>query len=278
MSLGQTLSVLMPNYNHARFLPQALDAILAQSRQPDEIVVVDDASTDSSLEVLEGYASRHPSLKIVRNERNLGVVRNLNRLVGMCSSTHGAFLAADDVILPGMFERTMSLFTSHPRAGLCSGLTRSLGIDGQERGVIVTPVLADEPGYVPPERAARFILEEGQWIVNNTCTYRMEALRDAGGFHEELLAFSDGLVSDVVALRNGVLYIPDELAYWRDNPNGFASRTCSDIELITEVMRRALRLMKTRYADVYTPELRERFRATLCKRHNKDIRLEHLDE
>lgn len=268
------LAVLMPNYNHARFLPAALEAILAQSRQPDEIIVIDDASTDDSLAVLERHAVRHPRFRIVRNEQNLGVVKNLNRLAGMCQTSHAAFLAADDVILPGMFEKIMALFAAHPQAGLCSGLTRRLGQGGEDLGELVTPVVADEPSFISPENAARILFQEGQWIINNTCVYRMDALREAGGFQEDLLAFSDGLLSDVVALRHGACYIPDDLAFWRENPQGFASRSCGDLALITGIMRRALDLMKTRYADVFSPAYRERFRKHLCKRHNSAICIE----
>ena len=168
----------------------------------------------------------------------------------------------------------MALFEAHPQAGLCSGLTRRLGQGGEDLGVLVTPVLADESSYISPEDAARFLFQEGQWIVNNTCTYRMDALRQAGGFQEDLLAFSDGLLSDVVSLRHGVCYIPEDLAYWRENPEGFASRSCRDLTLITGIMRRALDLMQTRYGDVFSPEYRERFRKHLCKRHNSAICLD----
>ena len=53
-----TLSVGMPNYNHGHLIGRALDAIVAQSRPPDELIIVDDASTDRSLEVIESYAKR----------------------------------------------------------------------------------------------------------------------------------------------------------------------------------------------------------------------------
>lgn len=272
------LAVLMPNYNHARFLPAALEAILAQSRQPDEIIVIDDASTDDSLAVLEGYVARHPALRIVRNERNLGVTLNLNRLITLCRHTHGAFLAADDIVLPGLFEDSMALLEAHPQAGLCSGLIRELTPDGRDNGVVVTPMIADEPSYIPPDRAARFLVEEGQWIVNNTTIYRMQALADAGGFLPELAAFSDGFISDVVALRHGACYIPRELAYWRYNPDGFASRTCADLEGITAIMRTVLRLMSTTHADIFSPQYRDLFRRHLCKRYNPAIRIEASED
>jgi hypothetical protein len=80
----------------------------------------------------------------------------------------------------------------------------------------------------------------------------------------------------VVAMREGACYIPEELACWRENPQGYSSSNSRDLEMITGVMRRVLELMKTQYADVFDEAYRENFRKNLCKRYNRDIRPEDL--
>src|SRR3954464_2600182 len=67
-----TLSVLMPNYNHAHYLPTSVGAILAQSYQPMEILILDDGSTDGSYSILEEFARLEPRIRLSRNERNMG--------------------------------------------------------------------------------------------------------------------------------------------------------------------------------------------------------------
>ncbi len=67
-------------YNHARYLPQVLESVLTQSVRPLEVLVLDDASTDDSVQVIQQYAARDPLVRLVRNERNLGVVATLNRV------------------------------------------------------------------------------------------------------------------------------------------------------------------------------------------------------
>src|SRR5437764_4186604 len=112
------LSVVMANYNHARYLPRALDAVLSQSARPRDIILLDDASTkDNSLEVLDGYARRFPEIRVVRNERNLGVVPTYNKGIGLASSEYLLLAAADDYILPGFLEKAVTLLERHPRAG-----------------------------------------------------------------------------------------------------------------------------------------------------------------
>ena len=69
------LSVVTPNYNHGHLIGRAIEAVLSQSRCPDEYLILDDASTDNSLEIIEHYASRHPFIRVLRNKQNLGVSR-----------------------------------------------------------------------------------------------------------------------------------------------------------------------------------------------------------
>ena len=74
-----TLSVVVTNYNHARYLPTALRCILGQSVQPLEVLVIDDGSTDNSIVVIEEIARREPLVNLLPNERNRGVAYTFNR-------------------------------------------------------------------------------------------------------------------------------------------------------------------------------------------------------
>ncbi len=79
------LTAVLPNYNHAEYLPHALNALLAQTRPADELIVIDDASTDNSVAIIEGYLARHPNIRFVRNAGNLGTVSNINRGLEMAT-------------------------------------------------------------------------------------------------------------------------------------------------------------------------------------------------
>ena len=115
---GPALSVVLPNYNHAEYLPRALDALLSQGRPPDEIIVVDDCSTDGSRDIIARYAARHPSIRLLPNETNVGVIPTLSRGLGETRGQFVYFGAADDFVLPGFFEAAISTLQSYPQAGL----------------------------------------------------------------------------------------------------------------------------------------------------------------
>src|SRR4051812_49327064 len=112
---ARRLAVFMPNYNHGKFLPAALDAILAQAGQPREICVLDDCSTDNSREVIAAYAARHSHIRPVYLARNRGIVANLTEWLAAASDEFVFFAAADDVIRPGLFERSLACLVAHPQ-------------------------------------------------------------------------------------------------------------------------------------------------------------------
>lgn len=68
-----TLSVLIANYNYARFISDAFESVFKQSYKPLAIVVIDNASTDNSIEVVEQFIKRDPTIRLIVNERNMGI-------------------------------------------------------------------------------------------------------------------------------------------------------------------------------------------------------------
>jgi len=113
-----TLSVVLPNYNHAALLPRALDALIAQDRPAGEIVIVDDGSTDDSRAVIERYAGRHPSIRLLANEHNSGVIPALQRGLEAARGDYVYFAASDDWVQPGFFSRALAMLEAHPNVGL----------------------------------------------------------------------------------------------------------------------------------------------------------------
>jgi glycosyltransferase involved in cell wall biosynthesis len=257
---GAQLSVLMPNYNHGRYISEALDAILAQSVQPREICVVDDASTDDSRTVITRYAAQHPHIRPVFLQHNRGVLRNLQDWLLAAEDDFLYFAAADDKVMPGLFARSLALLTAFPESGLCSAAARLMDAGGRDLGGFPTPCPLRRDGYIPASYAARLLLRDDTWMMGNTTIYRRKALLDAGGFRPELAALTDGYASRAIALRHGACFIPDELGYWRRDDRGVASNTTADFTKLTSVADMACRLMTGEHAALFPPRYPERWR------------------
>src|SRR5260221_14302308 len=113
-----TLSVILPNYNHAEHLPTCLGALLAQSAPPTEIILIDDGSSDTSVNVIKDFRARNPTIKFFQNDKNRGVSFTVNRGIDLAIGEYSFFLAADDKVLPGFLEKSLRLLASYPQAGI----------------------------------------------------------------------------------------------------------------------------------------------------------------
>jgi glycosyltransferase involved in cell wall biosynthesis len=246
-----TLSVLMPNYNHGRFLAEALEAILNQSHPASEIIIIDDASTDESISIIESYVRKHKPIRLLCNETNHGVLHNINRLLDLASGDYVFYAAADDRILPGLFEKSLALLARYPQAGLCSSLVMLTDKDGKDGGPLWVPKASRTPAYLPPARVLDLLQRQGSWIVGNATIYRRGALSEVAGFPEALHAFCDGFIQEVIALRHGACFIPEILATYRWIDTGFAAVTTGNFELSLGISRQMSSLMRSTYCHAF---------------------------
>ena len=112
------ISVIITTYNYERFVRDAIDSVLAQTRLPDEIVVIDDGSTDNTRKIVDEYADRHVTY-IWQENAGAGAARN--RGIAATTGEFVAFLDADDIWLPTRLERQECLLIDHPDAVLATG-------------------------------------------------------------------------------------------------------------------------------------------------------------
>ncbi|OGD53079.1 hypothetical protein A3K80_04965 [Candidatus Bathyarchaeota archaeon RBG_13_38_9] len=110
------MSVCIPSYNGARWIREAIDSAQAQTYKPLEIVIVDDASTDNTLEIIRSY--RDPRIRIEVNKKNLGPINNWNRCIKLAKGSLIKFLHQDDVLYPTCVEKMVRLFGLYQQIGL----------------------------------------------------------------------------------------------------------------------------------------------------------------
>ena len=133
------VTVLMSVHNDARFLPESVDSILAQSLTDFEFLIIDDGSTDGSCELLRRV--RDPRVRLLRNPCNLGLTRSLNHGLAASAGQFVARMDADDVATPDRLARQVGFLREHPEVGIV-GSSRWL-IDEDGREVARVPALAD---------------------------------------------------------------------------------------------------------------------------------------
>jgi hypothetical protein len=116
-----SVDVHVPNRDYGRWLPACLDSVLTQDGVDVRVVVVDNASKDDSVAVVEAYAERDRRVSLVRHAQDQGLIASLSEGLAWCSAEYTVNLSADDRLTPGSLARATAFMAQRPDAGLVYG-------------------------------------------------------------------------------------------------------------------------------------------------------------
>jgi glycosyltransferase involved in cell wall biosynthesis len=122
----------MSVYNGERFLREAIDGIKHQTLSDFEFIILDDDSRDNTRQILEEYAAEDHRISVIRNERNLGLTRSLNKGLKLCCGKYVARQDADDVSLPDRLENQVEYLENHPEVGVVGSWVAIIDENGRE--------------------------------------------------------------------------------------------------------------------------------------------------
>ena len=202
------VSVLIPAYNYAKYLPEAIESVLSQTFTDFELIIVDNCSTDNTKEVVNNYAKNDSRVAFIRNKENIGMYRNYNQALLHATGDYIKFLNADDKFEPTLLEKFVNILDNDITISVVTSNRQYFG----SKNDILTPPFK---GKVESITAILSSLKKGNWIGEpTTVMFRRENL-NLGLFDISLLMFAD---QDMWLrhLRVGNLYIIDEvLSFFR---------------------------------------------------------------
>lgn len=120
-----TVSVLIPSYNHGRYIRETIRSIADQTHQEIELIVIDDCSTDDSYTIAkqqrEKFEGRFLQFIIKKNEQNLGIQKSLNKAARLATGHFIFIIASDDALEPNAIDNLLQGFRKHPNCGIAVG-------------------------------------------------------------------------------------------------------------------------------------------------------------
>lgn len=199
------VSVVIPAYNHARFLRKTIESVLAQTLSPHEVIVVDDGSTDETPAILASYSSR---LTVVRQDnRGLSAARNAG--AARASGDLIAFLDSDDLWLPCKLERQIARFSAEPDLGLVHCGVEEI----DDAGRMIGRRLDGMEGSVAAEM---LLFRRGAILGGGSgCVVRRAIYEEVGGFDPRLGTSADWDFYYRVAVTYRVGFVPEVLVRYR---------------------------------------------------------------
>jgi glycosyltransferase involved in cell wall biosynthesis len=216
------VSVIVPNYNHARFLRQRIDSILGQTFRDFELVLLDDCSTDDSRTILQEYAG-DSRVRLELNEANSGSpFKQWNKGVRLATGKYVWIAESDDYADAHFLERMVPVLEEHLSVQFIFCRSRCVGDDGQLQGFAITTYPEDKHDRWSadfrvngPEECRKY-MTRATYVQNASAVlFRKSAYKRAGGADESLRICGDWKLWSSLMLMGEVAYVAEPLNYFR---------------------------------------------------------------
>ncbi|SET40783.1 glycosyltransferase [Paenibacillus sp. NFR01] len=223
------ISVLMPVYNMAAYVEEAICSILTQTYSDFELLILDDGSTDGTLDIVRKFDDRR--IRVIAHSVNHGLIETLNQGIDLSSGEYIARMDGDDIALPHRFERQVAFMDVHQHCGVCGSQAYLLG-----KGGVTTKPMGHE--------AIRCWQLFHCTLVHPTVMIRKSVLEQHGIRYLYYFHAEDYEIWNRLSAVTQVVNLPEVLLMYRQHPNQISSTKQDVQEVQSENIRRdQLRLL-----------------------------------
>lgn len=237
------VTVICIAYNHAGFVQEALDSVITQSYKPIELLIVDDGSTDGTVEVIHQWMTDHAPCRFFPLSTTGGNCKAFNTAFRHATGTYIIDLSADDVLLPSRVQRGVALLESRPDVGVQFSDAELMDAEGRQLGLHSDRF----PHHsIPQGKVFRDILS--RYFINSPTMMIRKSLLDTLGGYDETLAYEDFDFWVRSSPLTNYAYIPEVLVRRRVVPSSMGKqqyrRSSKQAWSTLEVCYKALQLCK----------------------------------
>jgi glycosyltransferase involved in cell wall biosynthesis len=237
------VSVIVPNYNHARYLRERLDSVFAQTFRDFEVIVLDDASTDDSIEVIRPYLEL-PDVRFVANERNTACpFAQWEKGVKLAQGRYIWLAESDDVADPYMLERLVPMLEVDPRVGIAYCQSERIDGNGNPLGTMhwwtddLDPLRWRDAYSNDGDREVADYLIWRNTIPNaSAVVFRRAAYEDVGDDPLSFRLCGDWLVWVSMLRHYKIAYWPEPLNYFRVHGQS-VRESIREVRMLEEIAR-----------------------------------------
>lgn len=228
------VSILIPNYNYARYLPECLDSVLSQTYNNIECVISDNASTDNSWEIIESYREKFKKrgyiFKTFHNEKNMGSSFNCRQCKDNSTGDYTYYLCSDDSIEPTLIERAMKIFARSDEIGLVIFNRNDMDENGTKKESIP---FYNESCIIPGEAQAAVFMMAGVAVLSQ-CIYKKSKAKMITDLDKKVRFVGDWYLNFRMCMVSDVAYIKEPLYNYRQHGESEASVSIDSMLAIFE--------------------------------------------
>jgi cellulose synthase/poly-beta-1,6-N-acetylglucosamine synthase-like glycosyltransferase len=239
-----TVSVVVPNYNHARFLRKRIESVLGQTYQDFELILLDDCSTDDSRTILSEYAG-DARVRVEFNEVNSGsTFKQWNKGVGLARGKYVWLAESDDYADERLLEKLVRRLEEDPSAVFCYCRSWRVSDDGEFDGYCDSCLsYLDAQKWTADfsvdgrEECRKYLVRFNTVLSASSVVFRRDVYREVGGADEKLRFCGDWKMWASMALAGGrVCYLGEPLNYGRTHAGSVTTRSWREATAAAEIV------------------------------------------
>ncbi len=258
-SMADHVSIVMPNYNHAQQLYTSLSAIFAQTKPADEIIIIDDASTDQSKAVIGEFSGGSPEIHLISNERNMGVAYSVRRGVEQAKSRYVILAGADDQIMPDMVKSLSCVMETFPNAKMAVSSyaewypeSDDIIVHDQYLELLQRYFGSTDIMFLSPDQVRKILAKGSMLLQATTAIFDRHTLLDVGVFDPALEWLGDWFTMHMLALRHGTVVVPKTLAAFRRDDRSYSAQGLKNRTERTKILDYLFaKIRQPKYRDIY---------------------------
>jgi len=174
------VSVCIPNYNYGAFIEDAIKSVLNQTFKDFELIIVDDCSTDNSVEIIKSFTDQR--IKFIKNEKNIGRIKNINKVLSLAAGEFITLLPSDTFLTPNSIEERVKILEKDKEIGL---VFSAVNIIDQNKKIIEVYRYSVR-NLIQTGREAFETLIMGNYIITSSVMVRKTCYERLGFFDEEI--------------------------------------------------------------------------------------------
>ncbi len=206
-----SVSIIVPAFNHVRYIQKCLESIFAQDYPAIELIVIDDGSTDGTQELIQRIYQLNPARFSFLSQPNSGLIKTLNKGLKLASGTYFCELASDDVLLPGSISQRVDYLQRHPE--LDAVFTDAYLI--KKNRMTESRVSANHKLFSSATHDLKNLIERDCQIFFPSGLFKKSFLDNLGGFCEDFRDFEDLAMSYQLAVNGKIGYLNQPLMGYR---------------------------------------------------------------
>ena len=222
------ISVIMPAYNAEKYIGEAIESILNQTLKDFELIIINDASTDSTGNIIKSYAEKDSRIVVLVNENNLNIAGSLNRGISVAKGTFIARMDADDIALPERLEMQAKVMSENPQVAVVGNDIQLIN----ESGVVI-----GYRHYPTDSKSLKRVIFRYSPFAHPTVLIRAACIKEVGDYDKTKSPSEDVDMWFRLGMKYDFKSIPKGLLKYRVFLNSTSNKSLRRVELLTFKMR-----------------------------------------